>query len=49
MSSRRELVSLADSANVAAALGTLGMLLLAGTLLAANRLLGKRLGAMFRV
>lgn len=44
-----ELVSLADSANVAAALGTLGMLLLAGTLLAANRLLGKRLGAMFRV
>jgi iron(III) transport system permease protein len=44
-----ELVSLADSANVAAALGALGMVLLAGTLAAANLLLGRRLGAMFRV
>ena len=39
----------ADTVNLAAALGTLGMMLLAGTLIIANLLLGKRLGAMFRV
>ncbi len=35
--------------NLAAALGTLGMLLLTATLILASLLLGKRLGAMFRV
>ncbi len=39
----------ADTTNVAAALGTFGMVLLTATLVGANLLLGKRLGAMFRV
>ena len=37
-----------DSANVAAALGVYGMVLLGGTMAAASLLLGKRLGAVFR-
>jgi len=44
-----ELVGPADTQHVAAALGMFGMGLLAGTLILANLLLGKRLGAMFRV
>ncbi|MHC4716113.1 MAG: ABC transporter permease [Planctomycetota bacterium] len=43
------LVSLADMTNRAAALGTFGMLLLTGTLILANLLLGRKLGALFRV
>jgi len=43
------LVSVAENTNLAAALGTFGMLLLTATLILANLLLGKRLGAMFRV
>ena len=43
------LAGVADTTNLAAALGTFGMLLLTATLILANLLLGKRLGAMFRV
>ena len=43
------LAGIADTTNLAAALGTFGMLLLTATLVGANLLLGKRLGAMFRV
>ena len=43
------LAGIADTTNLAAALGTFGMVLLAATLILANLLLGKRLGAMFRV
>jgi len=39
----------ADATNLAAALGTVTMLMLTATLILANLLLGKRLGAMFRV
>ena len=39
----------ADTTNLAAALGTFGMVLLTATLVLANLLLGKRLGALFRV
>jgi iron(III) transport system permease protein len=47
----KQIYSLVDlgGAERAAALGTLGMLLLTATLILANLLLGKRLGAMFRV
>jgi len=44
-----ELVGPADTQHVAAALGMFGMGLLTATLILANLLLGKRLGAMFRV
>jgi len=37
-----------DAANIAAALGVLGMVLLGGTLATASALLGRRLGAIFR-
>ncbi len=43
------LQGVSDTQNAAAALGTFGMLLLTGTLVLANLLLGKKLGAMFRV
>jgi len=43
------LAGLADTTNLAAALGAFGMVLLTATLILANLLLGKRLGAMFRV
>ena len=39
----------ADTTNLAAALGSFGMVLLTVTLVLANLLLGKRLGALFRV
>jgi iron(III) transport system permease protein len=38
-----------EAASLSAAMGTFGMLLLTATLISANLLLGKRLGAMFRV
>jgi iron(III) transport system permease protein len=44
-----EMAGLADTEFTAAALGTFGMALLTATLLGANLLLGKRMGAMFRV
>ncbi len=44
-----ELAGPADTTNLAAALGAFGMLLLTGTLVGANLLLGKRLGTLFRV
>ena len=43
------LAGLTDTKFLAAALGTFGMVLLTATLVGANLLLGKRLGAMFRV
>lgn len=43
------LAGIADTTNLAAALGTFGMLLLTATLIGASLLLGKRLGAIFRV
>jgi iron(III) transport system permease protein len=43
------LASVADTQNLAAALGMFGMVLLTATLAAASLLLGRRMGAMFRV
>jgi iron(III) transport system permease protein len=43
------LVGLTDTLNLAAALGVFGMMLLTGTLILASLLLGKKMGAMFRV
>ena len=43
------LAGVSDTKFLAAALGTFGMALLTATLVGANLLLGKRLGAMFRV
>ncbi len=43
------LVSLTDTLNLAAALGVFGMMLLTATLILANLLLGRKMGAMFRV
>ncbi len=45
----KQIYQLQDTPNAAAALGTFGMLLLTATLVLANLLLGKRLGALFRV
>ena len=43
------LAGIADTQNLAAALGMFGMGLLTATLVGANLLLGRRLGALFRV
>jgi iron(III) transport system permease protein len=43
------LVGLAESRNLAAAMGVYAMVLLGGAMLAANALLGKRMGQLFRI
>jgi iron(III) transport system permease protein len=43
------MMSIADTVGIATAMGVMGMLLLTGTILAASLLMGRRLGAMFRI
>ncbi|HUW84259.1 MAG TPA: iron ABC transporter permease [Phycisphaerae bacterium] len=43
------MMSIADTVGIATSMGVMGMLLLTGTILAASLLIGRRLGAIFRV
>ena len=43
------MMSIADTVGIATAMGVMGMVLLTATILAASLLMGRRLGAMFRI